>query len=349
MFYQRKGFWKEFKKGYEGNRMKDAEISLLNKETGELVIEPLEKAEIWGMNSKLCEPLQKIMDDICLNVMKGSKNAGRNRMRTELGIFEISQIATEKRVRAWFKYSKLKTWISILIKEEWKGREWTWVSGIQRWLKSYIKDNNMKDVCIKDKKDLNMKSILEGLYKSRAKGKDRTKVSAWASELGLTGESLWINVGMMYPGLSKGLLEIGRIRMGMILFGPELAKAEYLNARYRIRCPICEMKVIEDLKQIVFICSGYNKAREEHIKTIFLSWDELIESPTDQSRVISILLGGEFEMIQYLTIIEKSNERYERYEAISRVIRMAKFLQEIIPLRTKILMTKLKKRIRPPS
>lgn len=238
-------------------------------------------AELWGMNTQLCTGAQRVMDSACRMTMGVGKTTCLHRMRAELGMPTISQVATEKRTRAWGKYPSLRTWISLLVQSKGTGRKDTWVTGTSRWLKTYLKDGEG---------ERNGKRILiEKVYATRESRRDKSQVSTWAMNLGLKHSS-WISAGVDYPELARELLLVGRICMGAI---PRIWRKGEHRGPSRAACRFCSMKTPDSLEHIVLECPRYEVARGELIKPLFPSWEAMYESPIARKGAMSVLLGGE--------------------------------------------------------
>lgn len=161
-----------------------------------------------------------------------------------------------KRSRALVQWQNSKTWISTLLRSEFKSRRWTWVSGAIRWTQRYFRTENGQ--CL-------TKEVVNDLFASREEDK-KSKVGAWAADLRLNKDPVWIRLGVRYSELQRGCLALGRIRSGTFNLMPNLANKRIVDSRFRSFCPFCESKVSETITYLFFHCPRWDEYRDLHLK-----------------------------------------------------------------------------------
>jgi hypothetical protein len=287
-------------------------------------------AELWGMNTSLCTRLQSIVDSACRSMVKGGASTCLHRMRTELKVPTVSQLAAEKRARAWGKYPSLRTWIATLISRPKVCRRATWVSGTSRWMKTYLEIGEGDSV----------KRRVLNTFTRREEKRDRSKVSAWVRALSLDNTTPWVRLGMTYPELAGGLLAIGRLRMGIFPFAGRLAKAGLLSSNLRGFCPSCPLEVPENVEHIVLTCPGYETVRQQYIWPEIPGWERMVRSPAARTEAVSVLLGGELKGHMDVWVFGTApmgaatiNSWMRSVKGTNLVLALARFLDRVVPLR----------------
>lgn len=298
-------------------------------------------AEIWGMNSAVAKPLQRIADSALRLIVRGSKSTSLGRLREELGVAGIDSEAAVKRCRALGKFPSLRTWISVLMKQVPRSRKSSWVTGGERWLKTFAEGDMAGGPSAK-------RRLME-VFTMRASKKDRTKATAWATELGIRdGVPAWISLGVRHPELSISLVEIGRMRLGIFPTGSRLACLQAISDRFRQWCPFCEIPTPETLEHLLIECPRWETLRGKHLDPQLLA--EGRQSSAAASRAVGVLLGGEplgtdSDTVAVGTCKDRTagrvNNPNDGGAGEEMVLSTARFLAELVPLRRGLLGPKL--------
>ena len=284
--------------------------------------------EIWGMNTERARPLQKILDAATRLAVCAPANASLGRLHCELGRWSIDHLATAKRARAFHKFRTLTTWIADLATKPARSRFTTWVTGTPRWMKVFKCDGGERP---------GVKRRLLNLYTERAARKDHTMATRWASQMGFVGDPSWIRLGLSHPTLSRGLYEVGRMRMGYFPTAKKLVYARALSPEFVRKCPLCLQDCPESLEHLLLTCPRWKQTREQILKPLFQEWDEMVVTPTAVILAVSVLLGGEQGIDEHRMVkVKFSGEA----GADMVVLATARYLSEIIPTRRKILCCK---------
>ncbi|WUR03787.1 pol polyprotein [Vairimorpha necatrix] len=290
-------------------------------------------AEVWGMSTARCKGIQRIMNAACRIIVGGGKNASMDRIRSELGVKSVANIAAVKRARAVAKWPGCKTWISTLSNSHFRSREWTWVSGNIKWLKRYAGWEIGRALTT---------TIIDDVFASR-EVESRTKIGTWAAEYRLSTKPVWIKLGSLYPELQRGCLGIGRMRSGTFNFVRNLVNKRILGNQYRSFCPFCNNSDEETIEHLFFYCQRWEEYRGHYFPWWSTGASQYIKKINSMSMVLQallrILLGeeaGSDELVCLYTNFGNS-AIIEQSSTDSFVVPAARFLQRIIPLREGII------------
>ncbi|KKO75094.1 endonuclease-reverse transcriptase [Vairimorpha ceranae] len=287
-------------------------------------------AEVWGMSTLRCKGIQRIMNEACRLVVGGGRNAAMDRIRSELGIQSVANIAAVKRARAVAKWPGCKTWIATLSTSQFRSREWTWVTGNIKWLKRYAGWNAGGELT---------KVMIDNVFSVRETD-TRTKIGAWAAEYNLTAKPRWIKLGCLYPDLQRGCLGIGRMRSGTFNFVRNLVNKRVLDNRFRSFCPFCKDSVVETIEHLFFFCQRWDEYRDHYFKWWSTGASQYVKNSNNSMSVVlqallRILLGEEAgsDVLVVLYTGFGNSVLIDQTGADSFVLSAARFLQRIIPLR----------------
>jgi hypothetical protein len=104
------------------------------------------------------------------------------RIRSELGIASMANIATVKRARAVARWPGCKTWITDLSSSTFVSRQWAWVNENIKCLKRYAGWNPGQAMT---------KEFIDKVFSLREQD-NKTKIGAWAEEYELIAKPFWI-------------------------------------------------------------------------------------------------------------------------------------------------------------
>ena len=97
-------------------------------------------AELYGMNKKLTDKFQQLLDRSLKVILGVNPKAPVSKLVLweEFNIPPISALAAARRARAFQKAASLKTKIALLVTHPYRCAKWTWATGTLRWLKTQI-------------------------------------------------------------------------------------------------------------------------------------------------------------------------------------------------------------------
>ena len=93
-------------------------------------------AELYGMNRKLTDKMQVLMNRslrACIGARR-SGNVPSVGLWKEARTLPICALAGARRARAYAKAMGLKTWLREMVLQPLRSRNWTWCSGVPRWI-----------------------------------------------------------------------------------------------------------------------------------------------------------------------------------------------------------------------
>ena len=96
-------------------------------------------AELYGMNRKLTDKMQVLMNR-ALRASIGARWAGQVPsvgLWKETRVLPVCASAGARRARAYAKAQGLKTWLQELVLQPFRSRQWTWCSGVPRWIQRF--------------------------------------------------------------------------------------------------------------------------------------------------------------------------------------------------------------------
>ena len=101
-------------------------------------------AELWSFNARRSMHCQNIMNK-GMEMIMGTRNMPRECLWKECGIISMRATCNKARVRAYYKYGSLKTWMGDLMSTKTKmyvdkGHQQTWVTGTESYLNRLRKD-----------------------------------------------------------------------------------------------------------------------------------------------------------------------------------------------------------------
>jgi hypothetical protein len=291
-------------------------------------------AELWGMNSSNCDVVDHAIDSALRMCVRVGRSVSLGRLHNELGIPRSPILAARRRLRAFEKFKELNTWITTLMRERVTSRKKTWTSGMESWIKRYMGTG-------KQSERKKLKLTLE--FNKRELNMDRSLVTLWAKECGITIEGdetpAWIRLG-----LSRELLEIGRMRLGIFFTGNRLVHLKGASPDLALQCPCCNAISPETLEHFLIDCSQWEDIRGEYLKSLFGSWDTTMSTPTGRPMIIGVLLGGECGWEETPDGIKRLKTSSLLREGLTKddvIVNLAKYLAAVRPRRAWALKSKV--------
>ena len=280
-------------------------------------------AELWGMQSRLCVKLQKVLDIALRMATQSPRNVSKGRLLAETQVAQLAELAASRRLRGFNKFPTLNTWCSILINNPSVSKNRTWLTSTKAWIKRYLKEVPNED----------KKHQMTLIYATRQDNGDKTLATAWAKSLNLNQEPpLWIRLGLTNPSLAKPLSLIGKIRLGIFPIGQRLVHAKGLGRQYLNKCPVCEEDEAESIVHLILHCKVFDEERRIFLLPVIR---ERKIQLTDSDRVVSALLGGEAEPVTENVSLGAKRTKLTQLDDLKAlsVIALAKYLKMIVPKR----------------
>lgn len=287
--------------------------------------------ELLGMNKARAKHSQSLIDKGLLWILRGERagrgNMGMAVMRLELDIAPLHALLCARRTRAWCKFRTLSTWIACLMKEPFKSRKNTWVSGTSSYLKRFLKD------------------MADGPSLSPKASARRVASLVWDSEVekdGAKGLEHYLNscfrhsrefIGLALPhtDLCKGIVWLIRMRLLAVWTGPRAAKARLVDPRWSSMCPSCGEECQEDLTHILLECSSAAAERARHIQPLE-EWFAGFNSALHREDIATLILGGQVGGVD-LSQQWLGEATHTDWRDRAPFLMVAEFLQSVMPRR----------------
>ena len=177
------------------------------------------------------------------------------------------------------------------------------------------------------------------------------------------GSRSYLYKGAAHPCLASGLHWLCRARVKAIWTAKEFLNIKYLDPRWENQCPMClAVGGTETLEHLFLRCSRWRQQRRKHLRPLLRVMTEramlagVVERSLRSELRVRYLLGGayvtegneEHHLPHWLvgeidaTLLEAAVQAYtegrrDRIEGLPAYIKVARFLQEVMPLRFRIL------------
>ncbi|OMJ23940.1 RNA-directed DNA polymerase from mobile element jockey, partial [Smittium culicis] len=239
--------------------------------------------EIFGMSATRSGTLQKVADDATRLVAGVGKSTALQRLRNELKIDDINTRVSVARERGHTKWASSKTWISELIKQPFKNRLDTWVSGTVRWKRRFLKGAENKTTA--------------QALRARKIRNDHSKITEWVTRNNLGLTSNWMGLELAYPEHARGIRLLAKMRMGAFMTAQSLANSRFISDDYKLKCPFCNGSEADTVEHMLLRCQKWNSQRQNCIGAFI--GDNTANLNLQNSGVqplLSRLLGGELNI-----------------------------------------------------
>jgi hypothetical protein len=261
-------------------------------------------AELYGMCRSLTDAMQRLLNTALRSMLRVGpwSSLSSYALWQEFGIKPVCALAAGRRVRAFLKCFKLRTWVHELVTEPYRTRKWTWVTGVSRWtMQQCPKHSDLpkaewqtwKTWIPSLAKARVETAITQREYTLRLTGHRKRPATDWYSD-GEYGQSPLYRPSTAYsPVLNPGIALLIRARMGAIATVEVLLRMEKLPMGWSGRCPCCRAATTEDIPHILLECSRYATHRDQFLAAMLCQLVE--EDPDDQldrRQKSFMLLGG---------------------------------------------------------
>jgi hypothetical protein len=235
-------------------------------------------AELYGMNRKLTDKMQVLMNR-AQRACIGARRVGNvpsvglwKKVRT----LPICALAGARRARAYAKAMGLKTWLRDMVLQPFRSRNWTWCSGVPRWIKRFALPHasaSIQTTYLGAGWQALDPAVLVEVVKACIMVREcklRRKVTRSTA-----AQTLWYeaaNFGKTpltrsrvggKPQDQAGLALILRCRIGAFMTIPTLVRWKWVPQRYLDKCPFCRREEPETLEHLVFRCGKWRGLRNE--------------------------------------------------------------------------------------
>lgn len=291
-------------------------------------------SELWGMNASNAKCVQRVVTDALkgvLRIKQKSHIVSAQVFHSEFDITPIHAYTSAARTRAYVKFSSLKTVIADLIQHPPPpSRFRSWVSGTLRWLRTHCPIALLALP--------NSKRAFK-LVKTALKDKflDDTSVSHFVYNMnGFSRSRKYLREGLKFPLMSKGIDWLCKLRLGALWLAPRLAQIRRLPIQYLETCPCCNTLVKEDLDHLLCRCPRWVQERA-------LLEAEMEQNAESESYYIQLLGGSREQDPVPDQVLQSWCSSMGLGLGVAEVgpgfIKMAQYLQVVLPLRFGMLRT----------
>ena len=314
--------------------------------------------ELWGMNEERSKGLQKILTKglkALLRLKARSNITAASTMGLELKVPSIGAMASAAKTRALLKYPSNKTIISKLVRRPPSGlKKRTWVSGGFQWLKTYN-----RNVPLYSSPESGARRVRKTQTKREIERGKSTKSLQIFKNCKYAKTRNYLKKAMRFPSVSRGVHWLARCRVNAFWTTVRLAKIGMVAPEWENVCPCCGIDYPtkgETVAHMLLVCPKWNTQRQQHLQSLldfiqeasgFESWDSLTDAELEV--YCQICLGGCKDGVPKLVIPDWSGDEYDGADEVERVvhpvfpfqgppfIKVARFLQDIVPIRLGIL------------
>ena len=235
-------------------------------------------AELYGMNRKLTDRMQGLMNR-ALRACIGARRVGNVPsvgLWKETRTLPICALAGARRARAYSKARELKTWLQEMVARPFRSRQWTWCSGVPRWIQRFAIPHATAAIRFS-----HLSAGWQALEPTRLV--EMVKACIMERECGLrrnllrstAAQTIWYEgAGFERSPLTRarvggrpkdqaGLALVLRCRIGAFVTIPTLVSWKRVPLRYLEKCPFCNRNEPETLEHLVFRCVRWRQWRIE--------------------------------------------------------------------------------------
>lgn len=235
-------------------------------------------AELYGMNRKLTDKMQVLMNR-ALRACIGASRAGNVPsvgLWKEARTLPICALAGARRARAYAKARALKTWLREMVLQPFRCRNWTWCSGVPRWIGRFALPHappNIRTTYLGAGWQVLEPAALVEVVKACIMAREcklrRNLIRSTAAH------TLWYEAAQFgknpltrarvggQPQDQAGLALILRCRIGAFVTIPTLVGWKRVPQRFLEQCPFCNGNESETLEHLVFRCGKWRGLRNE--------------------------------------------------------------------------------------
>ena len=316
--------------------------------------------ELWGMSNVRATYPQKILNQALKSLIgiPGRSSATSSLvLGTEFGIHTIETMVAAARTRAIMKYPNSRTIISSLTTNNPPLGSWMRVA--RQWL-------SRMDIFIDDLTPSTGHSLVLTSFGHRTIAKSELTGVQNYLDWNMSRTNSYLQIGIKYPSLARGITWLTKLRVGAFWPTSRLVAAGLIHVpHWSNHCPCCQANVSETLSHFIMTCTRWNEQRELYLGALIRYCRNflLLEDPTNiltpeqQLQVVKLVCGGIQERAahdevpqqtlcipNWLEIPNMIDELHYHEEAqgndallgLPGFIRVAKFLQSVIPIRQSI-------------
>lgn len=237
-------------------------------------------AELYGMNRRLTDRMQAILNKALRDILTGPGSDGRFGsigLWKEMAIDPICALAAARRTRAWGKARSLRTWLSEIVLHPFKSRYWTWSSGVETWIQRFALPH-LTPATLAAHPDIRtewrtmeprqLSGIIAACIKARETGirlkpdREAAAHTQWYESGNFTESSLTTGNIQCTPLQTIGLAWVTRLRVGAFISTGTLAEWGRIPREFIHTCPFCRTNERETIRHLVFDCEAW--AEERH-------------------------------------------------------------------------------------
>ena len=267
-------------------------------------------AELYGMNRELTDKMQSILNQALkglLTVPGAMGRVGSIGLWGETNFDPICALAGARRARAWAKARTLKTWVGAVVNQPFKSRQWTWASGVTRWIKRFALPHTNPDILRKYPDATTRWSSmtpeqLSGLVRecmiAREKGirlnpnRETADMTSWYEASQFNEASLVAgNIGGS-PTDNVGLAWISRLRIGAFTSSGDLAEWNRIPQEFLGVCPFCRTHERETADHMVLHCDAWMEYRRRPPMNLLIDQVDALASSWEMGDRLTWILGG---------------------------------------------------------
>jgi len=214
----------------------------------------------------------------------------------------ICASAAARRVRAFLKCQKLRTFVRWLVENPLRVRKWTWTSGTQRWVQRWEGAGNLGWL---QKPCKEMSTSMATRVWHREKNRNPiSKRAKWYTKYNLGASRVSGLRTEWDPALSTGMTWLSKVRIGGIWWAGRLAAHGLIDSVYVNMCPMCRRAVPETQEHVFLECSAWAAHRRFHLGGLVeeaqtvcrstVSDNQDVEGEPINEIWVALLLGGEY-------------------------------------------------------
>lgn len=289
--------------------------------------------ELWGHSQASTMPVQQVLDEAlraCLRLRKTSRITSAVAIGLEFGVPTIFATVAAARARVFRKFPNLRTTIAGLVRNPPICRQATWYTGLRRWLNRECREVVVEEMSPQEAAE----RVRNVVWLRQSTNAGRSTKFHKDHNLALTAD--YLKVAIRFPSCSRGIVWVSKFRLGAIWTARRLSAIEYIEPVWRHTCPFClEEGDGETLQHILNECPRWEAERERMLREL---------NPPVQLRWYNLLGGSrgedELELGGFLSgwcgrhiIHDELHPDPNLIGDVPGFVRVAKFLQEIMPLR----------------
>jgi len=302
---------------------------------------------VWGMAEPRSRGPQRVLAEtlrLLVSLRPRNSLVSAATLGLELGIPPIYATVCAARARGYLKYGELRTTIAQLVRHTPVSRLRSWVTQSRQWLLQYCPEASelTADAVARRVKDL----VWQRMCRSTASGGGKS-LEVYESYQLLESRS-YLDLGVRYPRLARGFHWLTRLRLGSFWTARRFARIGWLAEEFRTRCPFCRRECGgEDERHFLLECASWHEPRESFLSGwtfgMEATWFNLLGGSRASSGVSGETIrslwcprDGAFHP-EMDSPEEGAWDRVDDDVGTPGCVRVAQFLQQVMPLRLRVL------------